>query len=310
MVTCVSVAPVRQFLHRHLAVAATALLTACSPAKLLNATIPTFGVHVTHDVAYGIGPRHTLDIYRPVDAQGRLPVVVFFYGGSWNSGSKAEYLFVATALARRGLLVMVPDYRLYPDVRYPAFLTDCADAVAWAMRHAADYGGDPSNLFLMGHSAGAYNVAMLTLDRDFLAKAGIARDDIRAAVTLAGPFDFLPLTDPEVQAVFSSVADLAPTQPINHVDGQNPPMLLLQGGADDTVYPRNTTALAAKIRADGGPVEDKIYPGVRHIGIILSFAPWFRGIAPALSDSVAFIRAHIQSASMPYHASDNSTRSR
>jgi acetyl esterase/lipase len=277
---------------RHFPLAAAALLTACSPVQLLNATIPTYGVSITRNVVYGAGPRHNLDIYRPDAAKGALPVVVFFYGGSWNSGSKNEYLFVATALARQGLVVLVPDYRLYPQVRYPAFLHDCAEAVAWATRHAADYGGDPANLFLMGHSAGAYNVAMLTLDPHYLAEVGASRDAIRATITLAGPFDFLPLTDPEVQAVFSSVADLAPTQPINHVDGHNPPMLLLQGVGDDLVYARNATALAARIRAAGGAVADRLYPGIGHVGLILSFAPWFRGSAPALADSMAFLRAN------------------
>ncbi len=266
------------------------LLSACSPVELLNATIPTFGVSVTHNVSYAVGPRHTLDIYRPSDSRTDLPVVVFFYGGSWNTGSKDEYLFVATSLARRGLVVVVPDYRLYPQVRYPAFLNDCAQAVVWAAQHAGKYGGDAKALFLMGHSAGAYNVAMLTLDPEYLAQAGGARASIRGTITLAGPFDFLPLTDPEVQGVFSSATDLAPTQPINHVDGHNPPMLLLQGQADDTVYPRNTTALAARIRAAGGTVEDRLYPDVGHIGLVLSFAPWFRGKAPALADSMAFIR--------------------
>jgi len=279
--------------------AAMALLTACSPVQLLNASIPTYGVSITRNVAYGAGPRHNVDIYRPNDAKGPLPVVVFFYGGSWNSGSKDEYLFVATALARQGFVVLVPDYRLYPQVRYPAFLQDCAEAVAWTIHHAPDYGGDAGNLFLMGHSAGAYNVAMLALDPHYLAQAGGSRDAIRAAVTLAGPFDFLPLTDPEVQAVFSSVAELGPTQPINHVDGHNPPMLLLQGAADDLVYPRNATALAARIRQAGGPVADKLYAGIGHVGLVLSFAPWFRGSAPALADSVAFLRAHERGPSKP-----------
>jgi acetyl esterase/lipase len=277
-------------LTRALTLAFTAMLSACSPVQLLNASIPTFGVTITRDIAYETGARHSLDIYRPTHPDGVLPVVVFFYGGSWDTGSKDEYLFVATALARQGLLVLVPDYRLYPQVRYPVFLQDCAQAVAWTIHHAAAYGGDPKALFLMGHSAGAYNVAMLTLDPGLLAAAGVSRDAILGAITLAGPFDFLPIEDPEVQAVFAPAADPATTQPINHVDGHNPPMLLLAGTDDHTVYPRNTTALAARIRAAGGPVEDQLYPGVGHIGLILSFALWFHAKAPALADSMAFIR--------------------
>jgi len=287
----------RRRLRGHLAVASAALLTACAPVDLLNATVPTWGVTITHDVAYGSEPRQSLDIYRPDKAAGTLPVVVFFYGGSWDSGSKGEYLFAATSLARSGLLVVVPDYRLYPQVQYPRFLEDCATAVVWTTRHAAAYGGDPGNLFLMGHSAGAYNVAMLTLEPALLAAAGGSRDALRGTVTLAGPFDFLPLVDPEVKAVFAPAnADLTVTQPISHADGHNPPMLLLHGTADDTVYARNTTHLYDRIRAAGGPVEEKLYPDIGHIGLILSFAPLFRFKAPALADSVAFIHAHLAGA--------------
>jgi acetyl esterase/lipase len=219
--------------------------------------------------------------------------VVFFYGGSWNSGSKEQYKFAATALARQGLLVMVPDYRLYPQVRYPEFLHDCAAAVVWASRHAGAYGGDVQNLFLIGHSAGAYNVAMLSLEPALLAEAGGATAMIRGAVTLAGPFDFLPIEDPAVQVVFASAEDLTTTQPIDYAPGAHPPMLLLAGSDDKTVYPRNTTALAGALRTEGeGEVAEKIYPGVAHVGIILAFAPWFRWIAPSLADSVDFIRRH------------------
>jgi acetyl esterase/lipase len=268
------------------------LSSACSPVGLLNATIPTLGLSITRDVAYAPGPRRGLDIYRPEDTRKTLPVVVFFYGGSWNSGAKEEYLFAASALARQGFVVMVPDYRVYPQARYPEFLQDCAAAVVWAARHAGEYGGDANNLFLIGHSAGAYNVAMLTLDPTLLRDAGGSTEMIRGAVTLAGPFDFLPIVDPQVRVIFAPAGDLMTTQPIHYAAGPHPPMLLLAGADDETVLPRNTIALARALRADNGDVQDKIYPGIGHVAIILSFAPWFRGIAPALRDSVAFIRAH------------------
>jgi acetyl esterase/lipase len=174
-------------------------------------------------------------------------------------------------------------------VRFPVFIEDSASAVLWAQRNIFSYGGNPAEMFLMGHSAGAYNVVMLALDPTYLQAAGSDPDDIKATIGLSGPYDFLPFTEPDIQGVFSSVDDKAVTQPITYADGHNKPLLLLQGEADTTVYPRNTTALAAKIRAHGGPVEDKFYPGIGHVGMMLAFTPWFRGRAPVLDDVSHFI---------------------
>jgi len=273
------------------------LLPACAPVDLLNATIPTGGVAVTRDVAYGPGPREMLDIYRP-DAPGPLPVVVFFYGGSWRTGSKADYKFVAASLAQRGLLVVVPDYRLYPEARYPGFLQDGAAAVAWTVGHIGAHGGDATDVFLMGHSAGAYIAAMLALDPAFLAAEGVQRDALAGMIGLAGPYDFLPITDPDIIPIFA-VPDQPATQPIHHVDGLNPPLFLAAGSDDTIVLPRNTTRLAAAIRAAGGPVEETVYPGVGHIGTVIAFAPLFRGKAPVLDDVLGFVRQHERAAISP-----------
>jgi len=266
-------------------------LPSCTPAQLLNATISRRDLTITHDVVFGPDPRQKLDIYRPHGAVN-APVVIFFYGGSWNSGSKSLYPFVAATLARRGNIVVVPDYRLYPQVQYPVFLRDCAQAVAWTQAHLAEIGGNPSDVFLMGHSAGAYNALMLALDPRLLAAAGTSRSKLAGVIGLAGPYDFLPMTDPEVKAVFAPADDGPSTQPITYVDGHAPPLLLLAGSADTTVMPRNTLALAARVRQAGGSVEDKIYPGVAHIGLVIAIAPIFQGKAPVLNDVENFIRAH------------------
>ena len=268
------------------------LLGACTAADILNSTIPTAGLAIDHDVAYAPGPRHRLDIYRPQAVGPPLPLIVFIYGGSWRTGDKSMYPFVAATLARRGAVVMVPNYRLYPDVQFPAFLQDNATATAWAIAHAARYGADPHSVFLVGHSAGAYDVAMLALDAPLLAAAGVDRSALSGVVGIAGPYDFLPITDPDVIPVFASVGDGPASQPINYVDGHNPPMLLLAGTADTTVKPRNTVALAQRIAAAGGPVESKLYPGIGHIGIITAFAPLFSGRAPVANDVWDFIQQH------------------
>ena len=277
---------------RLVALLAAAVLPACAPVDLLNATVSTGGVSVTRGLGYGADPRQHLDVYRPDAPQPGHPAVVFFYGGSWDAGSRADYRFVAATLARRGLLVFVPDYRLYPQIGYPDFLRDCAAATVWAQAHAAEYGGRPDDLFLMGHSAGAYNAAMLALDPRWLREAGGDPKILRGMIGLAGPYDFLPMTGKTVRAVFGADNANPATQPIAHVDGRNPPLLLLQGQADTTVYPKNTINLAAAIRAKGGPVEDHLYPNVAHIGIVISIAPLFQGKDPALTDTLAFIARH------------------
>jgi acetyl esterase/lipase len=280
-------------LARALLVCLPALLARCAPVDVLNATIPLSGLVVDTGVRYGPGPRGLMDVYRPAHPlAAKLPVLVFFYGGAWQNGKRQDYKFVAAELARRGMVVVVPDYRLYPQVQFPVFLQDAAAAVAVVRHSAALWGGDPHRLLLAGHSAGAWIVAMLALDPHWLAAAGDSRDHIAGVAALAGPYDFLPLVGADIKAVFATAdGDLRATQPIDFVDGRNPPMLLLAGADDHTVYPRNTIALAARIRAAGGPVADKIYPGLGHVGLVISIAPIFQFRAPVLDDMSRFLLA-------------------
>ena len=265
------------------------VLSACSPVTVLNALAPKAGIIETRDISYAPGDRHELDIYAP-EGRSSAPVVVFIYGGGWQDGSKSEYRFVAAALASRGFLTVVPDYRLFPGVRFPAFLQDNAAAVAWTKANIARYGGDPRRIFLMGHSAGAYNVTMLTLDRQWLGDQGLDPDrDIAGTVGLAGPYDFLPLPNPGLEDIFAPSGDLRLSQPITFARGNAPPMFLATGATDQTVLPRNTAHLAAAIRRDGGQVQERIYPGVNHTTIIGAMAGVLRWLAPSLADVAGFL---------------------
>ncbi len=272
------------------------LAAACSPLGVLNGMAPKR--LAARDIPYGPGPRRTLDVYAPERMSTPAPVVVFLYGGSWDSGTKEDYRFVAAA----GFVTVIPDYRLYPEVVFPAFLDDCADAFAWASAHAGAYGGG-ERMFLVGHSAGAYNAAMLALDPAYLARARPSRP-LAGTVGIAGPYDFLPVGTDELRAIFGQPPTPPGTQPINHVDGRNPPMLLLAGATDTTVLPRNTLRLAARIRAAGGPVQSRIYPGIDHKEIIGAMGVPFRFLCPTLRDSTAFISAGAAAAhaSMPERA--------
>lgn len=264
------------------------LLTGCSPATVLNFLAWRHGVEIARSIAYGEGSRRTLDVYRPRAVKG-APVVVFFYGGSWQDGSKQVYQFVASALARSGYVTVAPDYRVYPEVRYPAFLDDGARAVRWTKDNVARFGGDPGKLFIMGHSAGAYNAAMLALDDCWLGKVDLAPDrDIAGLIGISGPYDFLPLRDGNLKIIFGGANDPT-TQPINHVTSGAPPALLVTGERDIVVEPSNTARLAARLRAAGNDVTVLQYPWVGHISIIGAFALPLRFLAPVLRDVDGFI---------------------
>jgi acetyl esterase/lipase len=276
------------------------VLAGCTSLDTLNAVnglTPGDGAAsvVAHDVVFGPDARQRLDVYAPKGARD-APVVVFFYGGSWNSGSRADYAFAGRALAARGYIVVIPDYRLVPQVRYPAFVEDGAAAVAWTVANAARFGGDPAHLATMGHSAGGYIAVLLALDGRWLAAAGVP-GAVKAAVGLAGPYDFAPFVPGgAAAAAFGQVVDVRTTQPVSFARADAPPLLLLQGNDDTTVQPRNATALAAAL---GRPEAAKLYPGIGHIGIILAVSKPFRGKAPVLDDADAFLRKAFSQAPLP-----------
>ena len=234
----------------------------------------------------------TLDVWRPAGApRGKLPVLIFWYGGGWVKGDRAAYAFAARAFAKAGFVVVVPDYRKVPQIRFPAMLQDGAQAVKWTRDHIADYGGDPRRLALSGHSAGAYTVAMLALDRRWLRAEGVDPGIVKAAVPLCGPYDFYPWTSRRAVDAMQGVADPAMTQPIAFARADAPPMLLVTGTADTTVRPYNALRLAARLRALGAPVAVKNYPGQTHEAIVMALSKPYRARSPVLADSVAFVRA-------------------
>ncbi|PYC20925.1 esterase [Pseudomonas jessenii] len=265
-------------------------LSACSPVKVLNALTPSQTYAKTTGIAYGDDPRQKLDVYVPRHALAGAPVVVFFYGGSWNSGSRDDYTFVGEALASRGIVAVVADYRLYPQVRYPLFLEDSARAVAWTRTHIREFSGNAQRMYLMGHSSGGYNAAMLALDANLLGAVGMSPKDLRGWIGLAGPYDFLPIENPDVRPVFFWPLSPPQSQPINHVSRGAPPALLIAASRDDLVDPaRNTAGLARKMREVGVSVQDLYYSRPSHITLVATLSRPLRGLAPVLDQVVGFI---------------------
>ena len=268
-------------------------LAACAPVRTLNVLASASGGHTLNEaVAYGPLDRQRLDVYTPTAPAptGGWPVVVFFYGGSWNTGERADYRFVATSLAARGVLTLVADYRLYPEVRYPEFLNDSALALAWGLNEASRLGGNPKRVFVMGHSAGAYNAAMLALDPRWLAASGHAPAELAGFIGLAGPYDFFPTDNLDARPVFFHPNYPEHAQPIEFPSARAPRSFLGAPVNDALVSPtRSTKSLAAKLQAAGVPVTLRLYERASHTTLIGAFAWPLRFVAPVLDDVAAFI---------------------
>ncbi len=242
---------------------------------------------VARDVPFGTAARQRLDIYAPRGGTANRPVLVFFYGGNWDSGDKHDYAFVGRAFAASGYVTVLPDYTHRHEQPYPAFMADAGAALAWVAAKIADHGGDPARIAVAGHSAGAYIAVTLALDPRWGASG-----TIRAGIGLAGPYDFLPFDSPVTRRTFGDADDLPATQPVNYVHASAPPLLLATGAADTTVRPRHSAELARRMRAAGGTAELIVYPGLSHTGPLKALARPFRGHAPVLRDIATFLEAH------------------
>ena len=272
-----------------------ALLSACSAVDLLNATVPSNTYQGTQGLAYGPQTRQLLDVYQPRNPlpNPNAPLVVFFYGGSWSMGNRADYRFVGEALASKGIVTIVADYRLSPAVRYPVFVQDSAMAVRWAFDHAREYGADPERIFVMGHSAGAYNAAMLALDSRWLAAVGLKPARLAGWIGLAGPYDFLPIKDRQTQVAFDWPNTSPDSQPFAHVSRESPPALLLAPAHDKVVDPqRSTVGMAQRLKSEGVPVESELFDNVSHVTLVAAMASVLRGRAPVLERVASFITAN------------------
>jgi acetyl esterase/lipase len=276
-------------LSRLLPIALACLLAGCASVQPLyfhaiNSAVPTGG---SQSLVYDVANSLSLDVYRARGAPGPAPVVLFFYGGTWRDGQRDYYRFVGEALARNGVTVLVPDYRKAPAHVFPEFMEDAASVAAWAKAHAAEYGGDPARIHLMGHSAGAQMAALLATDPRYLARWRLRPRDFASVIGLSGAYDFLPIRERKVRQVFPDPARWPDSQPVNFVDGDEPPFLLLHGLSDRRVWQQNSERLAALLQAAGEPVTLKLIPRTGHIAMVNGFrSPRF---SPALAETLAWI---------------------
>jgi acetyl esterase/lipase len=248
---------------------------------------------VPQTASYGPLERHQIDIY---PARGRdggpAPVLVYIYGGGWNSGRRSLYRFLGQSYAAKGYTVAIPDYRIHPGAQFPDFVDDAARALRWVTDNISAYGGDPARLHLMGHSAGAHTGALLCLDESHLEAVDLSPSRIRSFVGIAGPYSFNPLEYEATRPIFEHLDDVDVARPIKHAHGDAPPMLLLHSRPDKTVPLHNSEHLHAAIVEAGGEARQITYPLPGHVGIIVSIAFPARLLAPVFRDSLGFLRAH------------------
>ena len=272
-----------------------AFLAACTPARVLDAVVADDAANtLVKDASFGENPRQKLDVYGPPDGRPGAPVAMFVYGGGWNTGSRREYRWAGKMLAAQGFVTVVADYRLTPEVRFPAFVEDVALAVRWAVDHTPDHGGDPSRIVLVGHSAGAYNAAMVALDPRYLKAVGVERERIKAFAGLAGPYYFPNLDGPILSKTFGGAGDDKAYQTLDYAVPGSPAAFLVAGEADKTVRPRNTERLAETLRQAGVEVESHIYPGQSHADVLLNLSRTFRGRSPEHAQMTAFLRRQVE----------------
>jgi acetyl esterase/lipase len=267
------------------------LLSACSPLRVIDRIVPDTGYRLDANIPYGSEPRQKLDIYRPAARLKSRTVIVFLYGGGWRRGDRAGYRFVGQALASRGYLVVIPDYRLYPYVTFPTFVEDAAAAVGWVHREITKHGGDPGRIVVAGHSAGAHSAALLALDRKYLKRAGVPHSTLAGWIGLSGPYVFDPSKIFRTRPVFKTAQPPAAARPITFAHNGGPPALLIHGEQDWTVRDRNSMELARQLRSAGGTVRYVPMVDTGHGAILLGLAEPFRYGSPLLGHITDFVES-------------------
>lgn len=238
-------------------------------------------------VRFGDHPAQKLVVHRPqgLVAHAAQPVLVFIHGGSWDSGDPEDYGFVGRSFAEFGFVTVKAGYRLGADGAFPAMLEDGAAALAWVRENIAELGGDPDHIVLMGHSAGAYNAAMLALDGQWLAARNVPIETVKGVVGLSGPYDFYPFDSDFTRAAFGHSDQPELTQPVNFPSAESPPFLLIHGEQDNSVRVRNSLALKQRLAEAGANARLHVFAQMDHSAPLLQLAsPWRRD--PAVRDLI------------------------
>lgn len=260
---------------------------AISALSIVNGITASGGVTVSKDILYGDQPTQDLDIYYPKPLAQAMkseqaitqtyPMVVFVYGGSWETGTKEQYAFVGQSLAQAGYVTAVINYRKAPEHVYPDYVEDTAKAIAWSFNNAESLYVDPQRVAVVGHSAGAFNAVAAVSNEDFLAPYGVSPSDIRAVVGIAGPYSY-DFRKFESASAFPANATPDQVMPDRQIKGNQPPYLLLTAENDKIVYDSNTVKMTQALKDVGATVENGVIEGASHATSIGAMAPPLRWI--------------------------------
>ena len=264
-----------------------ALVSGCS-GILAGVTKLDSNISVLKEIAYGPHHRQKLDIYLPENVKRRSAINLFLYGGSWRWGSRNRYAFIGYALAKQGLAVAVADYRLYPEVQFPTFNHDAAQAVTWLLKNHGSFGLTQS-LNILGHSAGAHIGCSIILDPIYLNALDFSEDYIGKFIGLSGPYTIRPSNVRLLIDIFRTAHPEDRAIPARLVRKVKTKMLFLHGRRDSLVGMNNSLAISDALIKLGGSAEVKIYDNVGHKSIILSMADPLAWLAPTTKDILHFL---------------------
>ena len=259
----------------------TGLVILTSALKVID------GKPVEKNVAYGEEDWRKLDVYPQSTVS---PVVIFVHGGGWHSGNKDLYYFAADAFYRLGYTVVVPDYLKYPEGRFPTFVEDIAKTVAWVKANIQSYQGDPERIFLSGHSAGAHSGALVVSDARYLAAEGLAPSVIKGFAGIAGPYQFTPKWPQYIETFGEQYFQQMKAG--NHINGSEPPIMLIHATGDSAVGLFNYQDLLATLNNNGVHAEGLLYgDDINHISIVTKLHPWFADTVHVAKDIDNFFNA-------------------
>lgn len=242
---------------------------------------------VTRDISYGNDPRQKMDLYHPQNALARDTLVVFVYGGAWRSGSKEYYTYMGKYFAQHGYVTLIPNYRLFPQVQFPDFISDIAQAIKKTESlDTVSY----TNIVLVGHSAGAHTAALLSIDSSYFRDYDIQKN-ISGLIGLSGPYD-LPLNE-ELTPIFDTGrTDIDQTNAVTLVADaiSAPPILLLHGSDDVRVSTRHTDRFTKALTKKGHMVHTFYLPNYGHIATAIAFLPVVNYFTKASEHTTTFLR--------------------
>ncbi|MFP6901579.1 MAG: alpha/beta hydrolase [Opitutales bacterium] len=251
----------------------------------------TSSVHEVIDLAYGKHERQKLDVVWSAENKAS-PVVIFFHGGSWRWGVKDFYRDIGKEFAKQGVTFVVANYRLYPEVRFPAFVEDAARVVKWTRQHIGRYGGKPDAIFLMGHSSGAHIVSHLALNESYIEAVGGDFSWIKGVIGLSGPYTFQPSEEWLYNDVFHPLSKSPKVVPISLVDGDEPPFLVLHGRHDYLVDVKQAEAFVQRIEEKGGEVTKRIFHLHGHFSMMRRITSWYFPPKGILHEVLDFVEDH------------------